>query len=92
MKDERIPIILFLVSILIMIGVVILFWPYLITLLAYIGIAFFAIFIAILVVGLAVVITNIILMPVFALKNPSRVREGSYSIDEAKEPEKDDED
>jgi len=89
MKEERIPLILFLVSILIMVGVVALFWPYLVFLLEIIGIALFALFIAIIIVGVAVVIANIILIPVFAARNPSTVREADYSIDDAVDPGKD---
>ncbi len=92
MKEERIPTILFLVSILIMIGVVLLLWGHLEVLIELIGISFFAIFIALIVVGVAVVITNLILIPVYMTKKPAVVQEGSYSIEEAVEPGKDETD
>ena len=92
MEEKNSHLSLFLISILIMIGVVILLWPYFLEILAYIGVFIFALFILIFIVGIAVLITHLILIPFFALNHPAEISGGNYSIDDAKEPGKDEKD
>ena len=92
MEEKNSHLALFLISILIMIGVVILLWPYFLNILAYIGVFIFAVFILIFIIGMAVLITQLILIPFFAVNHPSELSGGTYSIDDAKEPGKDEKD
>ena len=92
MEERNSHIALFLISLLIMIGVVVLLWPYFLDMLAYIGVFILAVFLLIFIVGMAVLITHLILIPFFAVKHPAEISGGNYSIDDAREPGKDEKD
>ncbi len=92
MKERQAPLILFLISIAIVAGIIILLWPYLIELAAYIGIFFFILLIVGMALAVAAVLAHLILIPFFAAGHPSDVKTGSYSIDDAKEPGKHEDD
>ncbi len=92
MEERNSHIVLFLISMLIMIGVVVLLWPYFFEMLAYIGVFILVVFLLIFIVGMAVLITHLILIPFFAVNHPAEITGGNYSIDDAKEPGKDEKD
>ncbi len=92
MEERNSHIVLFLISLLIMIGVVVLLWPYFFEMMAYIGVFILVVFLLIFIVGMAVLITHLILIPFFAVNHPAEISGGNYSIDDAKEPGKDEKD
>jgi cellulose synthase/poly-beta-1,6-N-acetylglucosamine synthase-like glycosyltransferase len=90
MGEERSTTILFLIfSILVVLALVILLWKYLIVIMLSLGIILFAVLVIAVILGAALLITHLILIPFFAVKHPSELTSGNYSIDDAKEPETD---
>lgn len=88
MKEEHYTTILFLIfSLLVVLALAILFWKYLILIMLSLGIILFSIIVIAVILGAALLIAHLILIPFFAVKHPSDLSSGDYSIDNAKEPD-----
>lgn len=89
MKEEHTSMVFFLISAIVIIGTMIFLWSYLTAIFVYIGVFLSIIFVAVLVLVSAAAITHMMLIPFFAVRKHAEVKSGNYSVEDAKEPEKD---